>query len=88
MWDGSDETERWNLAVVDTKKSSPMDSISMHRKRVQRTRFLCVETESNGLSFFALKPSPKDSVFKAGNRVQRTRFLCLENETNGLIFYA
>ena len=53
-----------NLAVVDTKKSSPMDSVSMHRKRVQRTRFslqrnrvlrtrfLSTETESNGLSFY------------------------------------
>ena len=34
-----------NLAVVDTKKSSPMDSVSMHRKRVQRTRFSCKEIE-------------------------------------------
>ena len=52
-----------NLAVVDTKKSSPMDSVSMHRKRVQRTRFslqrnrvlrtrfLSIETESFGLVF-------------------------------------
>ena len=66
VWDGSDETERWNLAVVDTKKSSPMDSVSMHRKRVQRTRFslqrnrvqwtrfLCKETESFGLGFCAI----------------------------------
>ena len=29
MWDGSDEIERWNLAVVDTKKSSPMDLVSL-----------------------------------------------------------
>ena len=35
LWDGSDETERWKLAVVDTKKSSPKNSVSMHRNRVQ-----------------------------------------------------
>ena len=52
-----------NLAVVDTKKSSPMDLVSMQRKRVQRTRFslqrnrvqwtrfLCIETEFTGLGF-------------------------------------
>ena len=55
MWDGSDETERWNLAVVDTKTSSPMvlDSVSLRRNRVQWTQFLCVETESKGLGFSA-----------------------------------
>ena len=51
MWDGSDETGRSNLAVADTKKSSPKNSVSMHRKRVLRTRFLCMETESTGLGF-------------------------------------
>ena len=51
MWDGSDETERWNLAVVDTKKSSPMDSVSMQRNRVLWTQFLRRETESIGLGF-------------------------------------
>ena len=30
----------WKLAVLDTKKSSPMDSVSMLRKRVHWTRFL------------------------------------------------
>ena len=40
-----------NLAVVDTKKSSPKDSVSMHRKRVQWTWFLCLENESIGLVF-------------------------------------
>ena len=88
MWDGSDETGRSNLAVADTKKSSPKNSVSMHRKRVLRTRFLCMETESTGLGFCAWKPSPLDSVSMHGNRVQRTRFLCMENEFNELVFYA
>ena len=69
LWDGSDETERWKLAVLDTKKLSPMDSffkagnrvLSMLRKRVLWTRFLCRETESIGLDFYAEKPSPLDS---------------------------
>ena len=46
MWDGSDETQRSELAEGDTKKSSPMDSVSMLRKRVQRTCFLSKEIES------------------------------------------
>ena len=33
------------------QKSSPMDSFSMHRKRVLWTRFLSIETESIGLDF-------------------------------------
>ena len=37
MWDGSDETQRSELAEGDTKKSSPMDSVSVHRNRVLRT---------------------------------------------------
>ena len=64
LWDGSDETERWKLVVLDTKKSSPMDSVSMHRKRVQWTRFLCLENES----------SPLDSVSSLKNR-----FLCIKH---------
>ena len=65
MWDGSDEIERWNLAVVDTKKSSPMvlDSVSLRRNRVQWTQFLCVETESIGLDFFAEKTESFGLVF-------------------------
>ena len=61
----------------------------IQRNRVQWywTRFLCVETESNGLSFFALKPSPKDSVSALRKRVQWTRFLCMETESFGLGFY-
>ena len=87
MWDGSDETERWNLAVVDTKKSSPMDSVSMHRKRVQWTCFLCTETESFGLGFYVQKPSPLDSVSMERKQVLWTRFLSIETESIGLDFY-
>ena len=32
LWDGSDETEQWKLAVVDTKKPSSLDSFSMRHK--------------------------------------------------------
>ena len=39
------------LAVFDTKKSSPMDSVSKLRKRVQRTRFPALKTESFELVF-------------------------------------
>ena len=53
MWDGSDETQRSELAVGDTKKSSPMDLVSMLRKRVQRTRFLSKEIKSYRLGFYA-----------------------------------
>ena len=52
LWDGSNETERWKLVVLDTKKSSPLDSVSMQRNRVHWTRFLCRETESFGLVFY------------------------------------
>ena len=45
LWDGSDETERWKLAVLDTKKSSPMDSVFKAGNRVLWTRFLCLENE-------------------------------------------
>ena len=51
LWDGSDETERWKLAVLDTKKSSPMDSVFKAGNRVHWTQFLCRETESVGLVF-------------------------------------
>ena len=61
LWDGSDETERWKLAVLDTKKSSPMDSVFKAGNRVLWTRFLCIETESFGLDFYAEKLSPLDS---------------------------
>ena len=37
MRQGTDGTQ---LAVFDTKKSSPMDSFSMHRNQVHWTRFL------------------------------------------------
>ena len=56
LWDGSDETERWKLAVLDTKKS-----VFKPGNRVERTWFLCLETESIGLDFYAEKPSPLDS---------------------------
>ena len=64
-----------------------MDSVSKLRKRVQRTRFPALKTESNGLSFQARKPSPMDSVFKAGNRVLWTHFLSIETESIGLDFF-
>ena len=51
------------LAVFDTKKSSPMDSVSKLRKRVQRTGFPGLKTESIGLG-------SKDSVSRLENRVQ------------------
>ena len=60
----------------------------IHRNRVQRTRFLCLENESKGLVFSPQKPSPMDSVSVHRNRVQRTRFLCIENEFIVLVFYA
>ena len=50
MRQGTDGTQ---LAVFDTKKSSPMDSVSKLRKRVQRTRFPGLKNESIGLGFQA-----------------------------------
>ena len=35
----------------ETSKSSPLDSISMNKNRVQMTRFLCIKTEFNELDF-------------------------------------
>ena len=57
------------------------------RKRVQRTRFLCIEIESNGLGFSAQKTSPKDSFSKhrkdsvssLKKRVHWTQFLCIKH---------
>ena len=75
LWDGSEETERWKLAVLDTKKSSPMDSVFKARNRVLWTQFLCLENESFGLVFYAEKPSPLDLISMQRNRVRWTRFL-------------
>ena len=70
LWDGSDETERWKLAVLDTKKS-----VFKAGNRVERTWFLCLETESIGLDFYAEKPSPLDLFSMQRNRVLWTCFL-------------
>ena len=51
------------LAVVDTKKPSPLDSVSLRRNRVLWTRFLCIETESIGLDFYAEKTESFRLVF-------------------------
>ena len=59
----------------------------IQRNRVLRTRFLCTETESNGLVFYAQKPSPLDSVSSLKNRVLWTRFQCKETESIGLDFF-
>ena len=45
-----------------------------HRNRVQRTQFMCMETEFNMWT-------------KHRNRVQRTRFLCIETEFVELGFH-
>ena len=70
MRQGTDGTQ---LAVFDTKKSSPMDSVSKLRKRVQRTRFPGLKNESIGLGFQAWKPSSVNSFFKLRNQVHWTR---------------
>ena len=35
----------------ETSKLSPLDSISMNKNQVQRTRFLCIKTKFNELDF-------------------------------------
>ena len=44
------------------QKSSPLDSVSKHRNRVQWTRFLSKKIESTELGFRSCKPSPMDSI--------------------------
>ena len=61
------------------QKSSPTDSVSMLRNRVQRTWFPTLKTESIGLGFHAWKPSSMDSFSKHRNRVHWTRFLCIKH---------
>ena len=57
------------------------------RNRVQRCRFLSLESEFNELGFQALKPSPLDSVSRLENRVQWTCFPGLETDSFELGFF-
>ena len=52
LWDGSDETERWKLAVLDIKKLSPMDSVFKAGNRVQSPKTW--HTPSQDRSFLSI----------------------------------
>ena len=67
----------WVRAIMDTwteRKPSTMDSISFKPNRLQWTRFLGLQTESNELGFLAYKASPMNPVSRFTNWVQWTRF--------------
>ena len=69
----------------ETSKSSPVDSISMNKNRVHRTRFLCTKTKFNELDFWAYMDTLSTSTAdKIGNSSTIYSIYNLEIESSGL----
>ena len=47
---------------TSAQKSSSLNSVFVQRNRVQQTRFLCMKTKFNELSFYKLKSTPLDLI--------------------------